>query len=578
MKNTTLSMKSLVSKLFNVILVVSLTAWSTDAAAQPGRNGNNGNNGSNGNGGNNSNCLPVVSATFSANGLSATTTSTKNLSNVVLLFCDGVHQKFDNLSGFTATFSGTGANVGKKIQGAWIKSGCNQSGAGPGYGVFVANPDAQVCNPLPPSCYAFEVVSYTPGLRYDFSPVAPLRANPSKALGEPQKSDATTIDANVNFVALGFGGELTIRFEYPIANGPGADVKIWETTFSPSTDNCVTYPETINVFASQDGCNWSYIGSDCQDTELDLGALSWAQFIRIQDVSPREPFANVGHIADGYDVDGIECLNGAAQNPVVQTSNCEFAVSIVEYNRGLRKDGQPIVAERTNPANALGAPQRADAINFVSLGFGGNLILDLNCVVFDKPGMDIEVVETSFGSPSCANYPETAKIEGSLDFLSWQVLDELCLDGFIDLAGKMPVRYLRITDMSNPNSFGNSNTTDGYDVDGVVVLQPGCSTSGAARFATPTLIETSVAKAKTNIYPNPFSQQFNLNFTAGEQAEDVQVNVFNALGQIVLTESFVADRHSEVNTSLSLDTQSQGIYFVTVIRNGASEAFRLIKQ
>lgn len=576
MKNTTLLMKSLVSKLFNLVLVVSLTTWSLDAAAQPGKNGNNGNNG---NGGNNSNCLPVVGAIFSADGLSATTTSTKNLSNVVLLYCDGVHQKFDNLSGYSATFSGTGSNAGKKIQGAWIKSGCNQSGAGPGYGTFVANPDVEVCNPDLPdfSCYAFEVVSYIPGSRYDFSPIPALRANPTKALGEPQKSDATTTDANVNFVALGFGGELTIRFEYPIANGPGADVKIWETTFAPTTGNCALYPETINVFASQDGCNWSYIGGGCQDTELDLGALSWAQYIRIQDVSPREPFATVGHIADGYDVDGIECLNGAAQNPVIETSNCEFAVSIVEYNPGLRKDAQPILAERSNANNALGAPQRADAINFVSLGFGGNLILDLNCVVFDKPGMDIEVVETSFGSPSCANYPETAKIEGSLDFLSWQELGELCQDGFIDLAGKMPVRYLRITDLSNAASFSNSTTTDGYDVDGVIVLQPGCNASGTARFAAPALIETSIAKGKTNIYPNPFSQQFNLRFTAGEQAEDVQVNVFNALGQIVFTESFVADRNSEVNTSMSLDAQSEGIYFVTVIRNGVSEAFRLVK-
>jgi hypothetical protein len=571
MKNITFNMGGLSENLLKaLIIIISLSAFSLHTMAQPGRRAN-------GNNSNSSNCLPVVGASFSSDGLSSTTTSTKELSNVVLLYCDGVHQKFDNLSGFVATFSGTGANDGKKIVGAWIKSGCNQSGDGPGYGTFVANPDSDVCNSNF-SCYAFDVVSYNPGMRYDFSPVAELRANPDKALGEPQKSDATTTDANVNFVALGFGGELTIRFEYPIANGPGADVKIWETTFTPNTGNCLTYPETIDVFASQDGCNWSYIGGGCQDTELDLGALSWAQYIRIQDVSERAPFANVGHIADGYDVDGIECLNGAAQNPVIETSNCEFAVSVVEYNRGFRKDGQAILADRTNPDNATGAPQRNETINFVSLGFGGNLILDLNCVVFDKPGMDIEVVETSFGSPSCANYPETARIEGSLDFLSWETLGEICLDGFIDLAGKKPVRFLRITDLSNPASFSNSTTTDGFDVDGVVVLQPGCYSSGSARIASPEFIGNNSASSNTNVYPNPFTEQFNLRFTAGEQTEAVQVKVFNALGQVVLSESFVANSNSEINTIFNLETKNQGIYFVTVIRNGVSEAFRLVKQ
>jgi hypothetical protein len=67
-------------------------------------------------------------------------TSTKDLSNVVLEFADGVHQKFDGLSGYTGTFQGTGDNEGKEIVGVWIKSGCNHSGDGPGYGERVTNP------------------------------------------------------------------------------------------------------------------------------------------------------------------------------------------------------------------------------------------------------------------------------------------------------------------------------------------------------------------------------------------------------------------------------------------------------
>ena len=65
-------------------------------------------------------------------------TSTKDLSNVVLQFSDGTHQKFDGLSGYAQTFSGTGEHEGKEIVGVWIKSGCNHSNDGPGYGEYIA--------------------------------------------------------------------------------------------------------------------------------------------------------------------------------------------------------------------------------------------------------------------------------------------------------------------------------------------------------------------------------------------------------------------------------------------------------
>lgn len=67
-------------------------------------------------------------------------TSTKDLSNVVLEFADGSHQKFEGLSGHSGTFAGTGEHEGKDLLGVWIKSGQNSSGDGPGYGERVDNP------------------------------------------------------------------------------------------------------------------------------------------------------------------------------------------------------------------------------------------------------------------------------------------------------------------------------------------------------------------------------------------------------------------------------------------------------
>lgn len=83
----------------------------------------------------------VITAVFSPDHLSVTVTSTKDLSNVVLAFCDGIHQKFDGLSGKSGTFSGTGTNQGKPIATVWVKSGNNDSGDGPGYGQRFNNPN-----------------------------------------------------------------------------------------------------------------------------------------------------------------------------------------------------------------------------------------------------------------------------------------------------------------------------------------------------------------------------------------------------------------------------------------------------
>jgi len=64
----------------------------------------------------------------------------KEISNVVLLFCDGTHYKIDNLSGHSGRFSGVGDYAGAPIAGVWVKAGRNHSGDGPGYGQFFESP------------------------------------------------------------------------------------------------------------------------------------------------------------------------------------------------------------------------------------------------------------------------------------------------------------------------------------------------------------------------------------------------------------------------------------------------------
>jgi hypothetical protein len=59
-------------------------------------------------------------------------TATKDLSNLVLMDCDGTHFKFDNLNqGNSGTFCHPS---GLPVTTVWIKAGCYKSGDGPGYG------------------------------------------------------------------------------------------------------------------------------------------------------------------------------------------------------------------------------------------------------------------------------------------------------------------------------------------------------------------------------------------------------------------------------------------------------------
>lgn len=85
------------------------------------------------------NCRPRLGAQFSADHKSSTAVSNMPIDNVVLKFSDQTTQTFNGLSGTNETVSGTGANLGKCILGAWVKSGCNESGDGPNYGTWFPN-------------------------------------------------------------------------------------------------------------------------------------------------------------------------------------------------------------------------------------------------------------------------------------------------------------------------------------------------------------------------------------------------------------------------------------------------------
>ena len=142
------------------------------------------------------------------------------------------------------------------------------------------------------------------------------------------------------------------------------------------------------------------------------------------------------------------------------------AAEVVNYSPGLRNNGSPIPDDRNDPAKALGVPQNNDTINFVSLGFGGSLIVKFDNRIFNGEGNDLFVKETSYGNPTCSGYPEYVEVSASQDGENFVVLGTSCQDGEFDLGDLIWAKYIKFTDKTNPDDF--NVTVDGYDVDGMI--------------------------------------------------------------------------------------------------------------
>ena len=251
------------------------------------------------------------------------------------------------------------------------------------------------------------------------------------------------------------------------------------------------------------------------------------------------------------------------------------ASEVISFTQLLTATGTPITPARSNPALALGAPEGTDVINFVSLGFGGQIVLKFPVVINVNPAAnELRVTETTFGSPACPSYPERAEFEGSLDGVTWTSLGEICLDGELNIDAAGPIQYLRITDISDVLAF--SGVDDGYDVDGIETINSLCpeASSERARYADNV---TSNEVTKLAVAPNPVNSTAILTIPTGDRDNTVTVTVNNINGQQVSIERFNVASSSVVNHVLDMSALSNGLYFVTVATNNTTEVIKVVK-
>ncbi|MFZ2886184.1 MAG: SipW-dependent-type signal peptide-containing protein, partial [Minisyncoccia bacterium] len=188
---------------------------------------------------------------------------------------------------------------------------------------------------------------------------------------------------------------------------------------------------------------------------------------------------NVVNIAEG---DEVICtltnddLSGGACTPAVR-----FADAAGTFDQGKQKEGDPVLANRSVPSAAFGAPQTTGTPmdagfpvgSFVSLGFVGtssataSLILEFtNNLVVNGAGADMRLYEVTGGV-----YPdEHVKVEISQDGSTWfTAVADGVRDIDVDINGILPwAKFVRVTDLNNPALFPAD--ADGYDVDALEAL------------------------------------------------------------------------------------------------------------
>ena len=361
-------------------------------------------------------------------------------------------------------------------------------------------------------CYAVEVLDFYQGPQTNGSPVAADRSDPNTALGEPDRSNAPG-----GFVSLGVGGYITLAFDGIIVDQPGNDIRIWETSYAG--DDCSgPNDEHADIELSMNGIDFVYVGTVCRDGEVDMADAGFT-FVSAIRITNSDNTATL----DGYDVDGVEAIHGC-EEPFTP-GEC-YAGNVFEYVQGVSNTGGPIATNRTDATQALGEPERTDALVFVSLGYGGSLTLEFNGSVPNGPGDDLEIVETTYNFTSCAAYPEYADIYVSLDGSDWHFAKTVCQeDPFVDISDAGDFTHINYVRIDNNDDL--STTTDGFDVDGVVALH-NCIFDVVWN---PVAVE---AQGLLTSYPNPTTGVSQVVFSTATTGRTI-VEVYDMNGRSVAT-------------------------------------------
>jgi hypothetical protein len=459
----------------------------------------------------------------------------------------------------------------------------------------------------------------------------PARSIPSQALVAEQ-SDIT---GDMNFFSLGFGGQIILRSNEWVGNGPGVDFTVFETTWGDPKCR-PTNSEQALIEISQDGVNWMTPGTittgpggsynACYNGSFDITPFMMIQYVRITDKT--NPAWNVrGDGNDGYDVDGIATnyvlppTNGTPPPPAFcayqQGVASQFVGAAGNFPGrgivGLRKDfSKANINEAGFPVGALSNPGLRDSgpasgsYNFWSLGFGGWACMQLPYTVFNAPGPEFYSFETTWNNQPCPNYPEKANVSVSIDGINWSPTVQICKDALgipgtsnaIDLSSFGPgfsmVNFIKFQDATNPSDFGGG--ADGYDMDNIIITQlpppppgqafPGfsCDNMVSVRLALPQDASSTYSDGGVpeEMFPleivgaNMVTDKVKFLATIAEEG-GYKYTVRNTQGKLMFDGTLEGNLFETPTQEVSVNSLPNGVYFLTLVSNGTKETVRFVK-
>lgn len=273
---------------------------------------------------------------------------------------------------------------------------------------------------------------------------------------------------------------------------------------------------------------------------------------------------------------------------------CVTASQVISFTQGKAKDGSSVDAGSSDATKALGFPQASDETNklapdanFVSLGFGGEIVLQLSCRLLDKTGYDFELLETSYGNPTFRQYPEVAEVYVSKDGINWVSLgltqpdkqrpqnsnstnDQLGARFDISSANLPFVKYIKVVDRSLKESAAFNKLADGFDLDGISCIQ---------KVKLPDPKGSDDELPLLNVQPTITENELVITFAKDRELsvpETTDIVVYNTSGQEVLR--YRNQQVVDEKITLELQTLKQGMYIIHSMSPTGKRIAKFFKQ
>ena len=285
---------------------------------------------------------------------------------------------------------------------------------------------------------------------------------------------------------------------------------------------------------------------------------------------------------------------------------------VIEFNQGVKKSGHLVSADRSIPENALNFSDASDSYSgefrFVSLGFGGSIVLGFDQPLCNKEGIDLNLVEISYGNPSFYDYPEQAEFFVSQDGISWVSLGttdphdpELGCGAKIDKAfdiepsGFAWIKYVKVVDVTDPfakrrdtntcgelSSFAFNNAADGFDLDAVErirTLVPSNNTARSKQENGISMINIDAAHSKALLFPNPVSNHLVIDLSEEVEmvitSDDLTFEIVDMNGNILMKSIDSIDDTWTIKHDVT--TLNNGLYVARITSGNVRRHYKFLK-